>query len=66
MMVITSKHVGALTLIDLQLDTQNSDLFTYNIFIKIFYMFRALLCSSLGGLRRNHQDDGAVLMSILC
>ena len=42
-----------LTLADLQLDAQNSDLFTYNIFIKILYMFRALLCSSLGGLRRN-------------
>jgi len=41
------------TLVDLQLDAQNSYLFTYNTFIKILYMFRALLCSSSGGLRRN-------------
>jgi hypothetical protein len=40
----------SITLIDLQLDAQNSYLFT---FIKILYMFRALPCSSLGGLRRN-------------
>jgi len=42
-----------ITLVDFQLDAQNSYLFTYNIFIKILYMFRALLCSSSGGLRRN-------------
>jgi hypothetical protein len=30
-----------------------SYLFTYNTFIKILYMFRALPCSSAGGLRRN-------------
>jgi len=41
------------TLVDLQLDAQNSYLFTYNTFIKILYMFRASLCSSWGGLRRN-------------
>jgi hypothetical protein len=40
-------------LVDLQLDAQNSYLFTYNTFIKILYMFRALPCSSSGGLRRN-------------
>jgi len=39
--------------VDLQLDAQNSCLFTYNTFIKIPYMFRALPCSSSGGLRRN-------------
>jgi hypothetical protein len=38
---------------DLQVDAQNSCLFTYNTFIKLFYMFRALQCSSSGGLRRN-------------
>jgi hypothetical protein len=43
----------SITLVDLQLDAQNSCLFTYNIFIKILYMFRALPCSSSGGLRRN-------------
>jgi hypothetical protein len=43
----------SITLVVLQLDVQNSYLFTYNTFIKILYMFRALLCSSSGGLRRN-------------
>jgi hypothetical protein len=43
----------ALTLVDLKLDAQNSYLFTYNTFIKVLYMFRALPCSSSGGLRRN-------------
>jgi hypothetical protein len=43
----------SITLVDLQLDVQNFYLFTYNTFIKILYMFRALLCSSSGGLRRN-------------
>jgi len=42
-----------ITLFDLQLDAQNSYLFTYNTLIKILYMFRALTCSSSGGLRRN-------------
>jgi len=42
----------SITLVDLQLDVQNSYLFTYNIFIKILYMFRAVPCSSSGGLRR--------------
>jgi hypothetical protein len=41
------------TLVDLQLDAQNSYLFTYNTFMKILYMFLALPCSSSGGLRRN-------------
>ena len=43
----------SITLVDLQLDVQNSYLFIYNIFIKILYMFRALPCSSSEGLRRN-------------
>jgi len=42
-----------ITLVNLQLDAQNSYLFTYNTFIKILYMFRALPCSSSGGLCRN-------------
>jgi len=42
-----------ITLVDLQLDALNSYVFTYNTFIKILYMFRALPCSSSGGLRRN-------------
>ena len=41
----------SITLVDLQLDAQNSYLFIYNTFIKILYMFRALPCSSSGGLR---------------
>jgi len=43
----------SITLVDFQVDAQNSYLFLYNIFIKILYMFRALPCSSSGGLRRN-------------
>jgi hypothetical protein len=43
----------SITLVDLQLDAQNSYLFTYNTFIKFLYMFRALPCSSSGGLHRN-------------
>jgi hypothetical protein len=41
------------SLVDFQLDAQNSYLFTYNTFIKILHMFRVLPCSSSGGLRRN-------------
>jgi hypothetical protein len=43
----------SITLVDPQLDAKNSYLFTYNTFIKILYMFRALPCSSSEGLRRN-------------
>jgi hypothetical protein len=39
-----------ITLVVFQLDAQNSYLFTYNTFIKILYMFRALPFSSSGGL----------------
>jgi hypothetical protein len=42
-----------ITLVDFQLDARNSYLFIYNTFIKILYVFRALPCSSSGGLRRN-------------
>ena len=54
----------SITLIDLQLDAQNSYLFIYNTFIKILYMFRALPCSSSGGLRRNciHAASGIVTL----
>jgi hypothetical protein len=43
----------SITLVDFQLNAQNSYLFTYNTFIKILYMFWALTCSSSGGLCRN-------------
>jgi hypothetical protein len=43
----------SITLVDLQLGAQNSYFFTYNTFIKILYIFRALLCSSSGGVRHN-------------
>jgi hypothetical protein len=43
----------SVTLADFQLDAQNSYLCTNNTSIKILYMFRALPCSSSGGLRRN-------------
>ena len=60
----------SITLIDLQLDVQNSYLFTYNTFIKILYMFRALPCSSSGGLRRNciHAASGisTLQVTVLC
>jgi hypothetical protein len=49
---LTVQH-RSITLFDLQLDAQNSYSFTYNTFIKILYMFRALPCSTSGGLRRN-------------
>ena len=53
------------TLVNSQLDAQNSYLFTYNTFIKILYMFRALPCSSSGGLCRNciYAASGIVTVS---
>jgi len=42
----------SITLVDLQLDAQSSYLFTYNTFIKLLYIFRALPCLSSGDLRR--------------
>jgi hypothetical protein len=47
------QQVGSSTLVDLHLDAQNSYLFTYNTFIKILYMFRALPCSPSRSPRRN-------------
>ena len=44
----------SITLVDLQLDALNSCLFTYNTFIKLLYMFRALPCSSSGDISRNY------------
>jgi hypothetical protein len=44
----------SITLLNFQLDAQNSYLFIYNTFIKILYMFRALPCSSSRGLRCNY------------
>jgi hypothetical protein len=43
----------SISLVDLQLNAQNSYLYTYNTFIKILYIYRALPCSSSGCLRRN-------------
>ena len=51
----------SITLVDLQLDAQNSYLFTYNTFIKILNMFRALPCSSSGGLWYRHSLQVTVL-----
>jgi hypothetical protein len=60
----------SITLVDLQLDAQNSYLFTYNTFIKILYMFRALPCLSSGGLHRNciYAASGIVTLqvTVLC
>jgi len=47
--MFTVSYTVVYSLVDLQLDAQNSYLFTYNTFIKILYMFRALPCSSSGG-----------------
>ena len=60
---VTSTYMS-LTLVDLQLDAQNSYLFIYNTFIKILYIFRALLCSSSGGLSRNciYEASGIVTL----
>ena len=49
-----STNIKRITLVDVQLDEQNSYLITYNTFIKILYMFRALPCSSWRGLRCNY------------
>jgi len=49
---LTALH-RSITLVNFQLDAQNSYLFIYNTFIKILYMLQALPCSSSGGLRRN-------------
>jgi len=51
--LFTVSYTVVYSLVDLQLDAQNSYLFTYNTFIKILNMFRALPCSSSGGLCRN-------------
>ena len=51
--IISLYNINCLTLVNFQLDAQNSYLFIYNTFIKIFYMFRALPCSFSGGLRSN-------------
>jgi hypothetical protein len=52
--VICCGYLSILDLVGLQLDVQISFLFTYNIFIKILYVFRASLYSSPGGLRRTY------------
>ena len=54
----------SITLIDIQLDAQNSYLFIYNTFIKILYMFRALPCSSSVGLRRNCLHAASVIVTV--
>jgi len=53
MKTINILEIHHLTLVNFQLNAQNSYLFTYNTFIKILYMFRALPCSSSEGLRCN-------------
>jgi hypothetical protein len=52
------------TLVDFQLDEQNSYLFIYNTFIKILYMFRALPCSSSRRLRRNCIYAASVIVTL--
>jgi len=43
---------------------KNSYLFTYNTVIKILYVFRALPCSSSGGLRRNSIDAASGIVTL--
>jgi hypothetical protein len=61
---LVKKELRSITLVDFQLDAQNSYLFIYNTFIKILYMFQALPYSSSGGLRRNciHAASGIVTL----
>jgi hypothetical protein len=54
----------SITLFDLQLDAQIFYLFKYNTFIKILYMFRALPCSSSGGLRHNCIYAGSGIITV--
>jgi len=54
----------SITLVDFQLDEQNSYLFTYNTFIKILYMFQALPCSSSRGLRLGYRHS--LQVTVLC
>jgi len=55
--IVTLCRCGSWYMFDLQLDAQNSYLFTSNTFIKILYVFRVLPCSSSGGLRRPPEDE---------
>jgi hypothetical protein len=61
MSALIKRHMFIL-FFDLQLHAQNYYLFTYNIFIKVLSMFRALPCSSSGDVRRNciHAASGIV------
>ena len=52
---VTTLH--SLTLFDLQLDAQNSHLFTYNTFIKILYMFQELFLNWCTGQSPAESDD---------
>jgi hypothetical protein len=61
LILLTILHI---TLGDLQLDAQNFCLFTYNTFIKILYMFRALPHSSSGGLRCNCIDAASGIVTL--
>ena len=58
----TSQTNIKMNLANFQLDAQNSFSFIYNTFIKIPYMFRAVRCSSSGGLIVSMQP----LISSLC
>jgi hypothetical protein len=53
-----------LTLFDLDLDAQNSYLFTYNTFIKILYMFRPLTGAQDSHLQRVTIPEAAYIQLI--
>jgi hypothetical protein len=54
----------SITLVNFQLDAQNSYLFICNTFIKILYMFQALPSSSSGGLHRNCTYAASCIVSL--
>jgi len=47
---LACKRLYSIALVNFHIDTKILYLFTYNTFIKILYMFRAVHCSSSGGL----------------
>jgi hypothetical protein len=61
-----AEKITVVALVNLQIDPQNFYLFvySYNTFIKILYMFRALPCSSSGGLRRNCIYAASVIVTL--
>ena len=60
MVALLVMQLSYISLVDLQLDAENSYLFTYNTFIKILYMFRELPCFFLTGAQDSHLQRVAI------